>query len=167
MRLLETTGLIDIHPFSRDAVCADSTESIIILISAMGSLSGQQNANLLLLQNLLSCQPGTSPFTLLQDTLNQSARPVIEDYIRHATVRRLANDENSSSHFFAWSPCPVFFSVTRYYSPVCFIFYPCESCEYTTLLIFNSCIKENIFSHRMNPGALRCWFNSNFFFSDL
>ena len=47
----------------------------------------QQNANLLLLNNLLFCQPGTSPFTLVLDSINQPAKDLISRYIYHAAVR--------------------------------------------------------------------------------
>lgn len=47
----------------------------------------QQNANLLLLNNILSCQPGASPFTLILDSIEQPARDLLNHYIHHASVR--------------------------------------------------------------------------------
>ena len=45
--------------------------------------------NLLLIQRLLSLREGTSPFTLILDSLEQSGRPLISEYIRRAKVRPL------------------------------------------------------------------------------
>ncbi|KAL9101919.1 MAG: hypothetical protein Q9163_002885 [Psora crenata] len=47
--------------------------------------------NLLLVQKLLSLREGTSPFTLVLDTIEQSARPLIRRYIRNAKVSQKTN----------------------------------------------------------------------------
>jgi elongator complex protein 5 len=42
--------------------------------------------NLLLLQKLLNLRDGASPFTLLLDTLEQSAQPVLQEFMERAKV---------------------------------------------------------------------------------
>lgn len=53
------------------------------------SASAQRRTHsLLLLQRLLNLRDGASPFTLLIDTLEQSAQPVEEEFMARAKVRR-------------------------------------------------------------------------------
>lgn len=42
--------------------------------------------NLLLIQKLLTLREGSSPFTLLLDTVDQSSKPLIRHYIQNAKV---------------------------------------------------------------------------------
>jgi len=42
--------------------------------------------SLLLIAKLLDCRDNTSPFTLIIDSLEQSARPLIIEYIQRAKV---------------------------------------------------------------------------------
>ncbi|PUU74226.1 Elongator subunit Iki1-domain-containing protein [Tuber borchii] len=46
------------------------------------SLHHRRTHNLLLITRLLSLRDGVSPFTLLLDSLSQSARPLLREYIR-------------------------------------------------------------------------------------
>ncbi|PWW74835.1 hypothetical protein C7212DRAFT_43953, partial [Tuber magnatum] len=46
------------------------------------SLHHRRTHNLLLIARLLSLRDGVSPFTLLLDSLSQSARPLLREYIR-------------------------------------------------------------------------------------
>jgi elongator complex protein 5 len=48
------------------------------------NLAYRRTHNLLLISKLLSQQSQTSPFTLLQDTLEQSAKPLGKEYLRRA-----------------------------------------------------------------------------------
>lgn len=50
------------------------------------NLSHRQTHNLLLISKLLSLRDTASPFTLLLDSLEQPATPLIEEYIRRAKV---------------------------------------------------------------------------------
>lgn len=50
------------------------------------SLRAPQNSQLLLLQNLLSCQASTSPFTLVLDTVEQPARGLLRRVVEGAKV---------------------------------------------------------------------------------
>ena len=63
----------------------DDPTYLAIVYEVMPSPS-HHNASLLLLNNLLSVQPGTSPFTLVQDTVEQSAIPLIRHIIHNALV---------------------------------------------------------------------------------
>ena len=42
--------------------------------------------NLLLFQKLLNLRDGASPFTLLLDTIDQSAKPVVKEFMTRAKV---------------------------------------------------------------------------------
>ncbi|MCJ1385113.1 hypothetical protein MMC17_008232 [Xylographa soralifera] len=50
------------------------------------ALHHRRTHNLLLIQRLLSLHPGASPFTLILDSLEQSGKPLIEEYIRRANA---------------------------------------------------------------------------------
>ena len=50
------------------------------------SLDHRRTHNLLLISRLLSLRDNASPFTLLLDTLSQSAKPVLREYISRAAV---------------------------------------------------------------------------------
>lgn len=65
----------------------------------------RQNASLLLLNNLLSVNPGTSPFTLVQDTVEQSARPLIRHVIQNALVSASSSSLSPNYRLFE-STCP-------------------------------------------------------------
>ncbi|MCJ1401383.1 hypothetical protein MMC11_004595 [Xylographa trunciseda] len=52
------------------------------------ALHHRRTHNLLLLQRLLSLRDGASPFTLILDSLEQSGRPLIEEYIRRANASK-------------------------------------------------------------------------------
>jgi hypothetical protein len=49
------------------------------------SLPHRRTHNLLLISRLLSLRDNVSPFTLLLDSLSQSAKPLVREYIRRAT----------------------------------------------------------------------------------
>lgn len=51
------------------------------------NLSHRRTHNLLLISKLLSLRDTVSPLTLLVDSLEQPARPLIQEYIRRAKVR--------------------------------------------------------------------------------
>lgn len=53
---------------------------------APSQLQHRRTHNLLLINKLLSQRDAGSPFTLLLDSLEQSARPLIAEYIRRARV---------------------------------------------------------------------------------
>lgn len=53
------------------------------------NLSHRQTHNLLLISKLLSLRDTASPLTLLLDSLEQPATPLIREYIRRARVRPL------------------------------------------------------------------------------
>lgn len=62
-------------------------ESSVWILSPMASQPGhQKQADLLLLQNILSCHRRSSPFTLIQDTLEQPATNMLRRFIREAKV---------------------------------------------------------------------------------
>lgn len=50
------------------------------------TLSHRRTHNLLLISRLLSLRDNVSPFTLLLDSLSQSAKPLVREYIRRATA---------------------------------------------------------------------------------
>ena len=50
------------------------------------ALRYRRTHNLLLIQRLLSLRDGSSPFTLVLDTIEQSGKPLIKEYIRYANV---------------------------------------------------------------------------------
>lgn len=52
------------------------------------NLSHRQTHNLLLISKLLSLRDTVSPFTLLLDSLEQPATPLIKEYIRRAKVSK-------------------------------------------------------------------------------
>lgn len=52
------------------------------------NLSHRQTHNLLLISKLLSLRDTASPFTLLLDSLEQPATPLIKEYIRRAKVSK-------------------------------------------------------------------------------
>lgn len=51
--------------------------------------------NLLLLNNLIGHQSTISPFTLVLDTLEQTARPLLAEYIQRAGVRAQQRHETA------------------------------------------------------------------------
>jgi elongator complex protein 5 len=53
---------------------------------APSAIAQRRTHNLLLFQKLLNLRDGASPFTLLLDTLEQSAKPVIQEFITRAKV---------------------------------------------------------------------------------
>ncbi|MDI1492511.1 MAG: hypothetical protein OHK93_003725 [Ramalina farinacea] len=52
--------------------------------SSSRAIYHRRTHNLLLLQNLLSLREGSSPFTLVHDTIEQTAKPLISRYIHNA-----------------------------------------------------------------------------------
>jgi elongator complex protein 5 len=50
------------------------------------NLAHRRTHNLLLISKLLNQRDNASPFTLVQDTLEQSAKPLIKEYIKRANV---------------------------------------------------------------------------------
>lgn len=56
-------------------------------IMAPSALVQRRTHNLLLFQKLLNLRDGASPFTLLLDTVDQSAKPVVEEFMTRAKVR--------------------------------------------------------------------------------
>ena len=54
---------------------------------APSNLQHRRTHNLLLVSKLLSQRDAASPFTLVLDTLEQSARPLLAEYARRAKVR--------------------------------------------------------------------------------
>ncbi|TGZ82866.1 hypothetical protein EX30DRAFT_339134 [Ascodesmis nigricans] len=54
-------------------------------MSAKASLNHRRTHNLLLISRLLSLRDAASPFTLILDSLAQSARPLVREYIQRAT----------------------------------------------------------------------------------
>lgn len=57
---------------------------------APSAISQRRTHNLLLFQKLLNLREGASPFTLLLDTLEQSAQPVVREFMERAKVRSLS-----------------------------------------------------------------------------
>lgn len=53
------------------------------------NLSHRRTHNLLLISKLLGLRDTASPFTLLLDSLEQPATPLLREYIRRARVSRL------------------------------------------------------------------------------
>ncbi|CCX04244.1 Elongator complex protein 5 [Pyronema domesticum] len=53
------------------------------------SLDHRRTHNLLLISRLLSLRDSTSPFTLILDTLSQSSRPLVSEYILRATSQKI------------------------------------------------------------------------------
>lgn len=53
---------------------------------APSALAQRRTHNLLLFQKLLNLRDGASPFTLLLDSLEQSAKPVTREFILRAKV---------------------------------------------------------------------------------
>jgi elongator complex protein 5 len=51
------------------------------------AMQHRRTHNLLLFQRLLSLREGSSPFTLVLDSLEQSGKSLIAEYVRHAKVR--------------------------------------------------------------------------------
>ena len=47
---------------------------------------GSDKQSQILLERLLSLRPGSSPFTLVLDTLEQSSKTLVKEYIRRANV---------------------------------------------------------------------------------
>ena len=54
------------------------------------NLSHRQTHNLLLISKLLSLRDTASPLTLLLDSLEQPATPLVKEYIRRAKVRYIS-----------------------------------------------------------------------------
>lgn len=54
---------------------------------APSALVQRRTHNLLLFQKLLNLRDGASPFTLLLDTVDQSAKPVVKEFMTRAKVR--------------------------------------------------------------------------------
>jgi elongator complex protein 5 len=52
-------------------------------------IAQRRTHNLLLFQKLLNLRDGASPFTLLLDTLEQSARPVVQEFMVRAKVSEI------------------------------------------------------------------------------
>jgi len=50
------------------------------------NLSHRRTHNILLISRLLNQREGASPFTLLLDTLEQPAHPLLREYVRRAQV---------------------------------------------------------------------------------
>lgn len=61
---------------------------------APSAISQRRTHNLLLFQKLLNLRDGASPFTLLLDTLEQSAQPVVREFM----VRAKVSEVNSSCY---------------------------------------------------------------------
>lgn len=55
-----------------------------LLMSAKASVDHRRTHNLLLISRLLSLRDAASPFTLVLDSLSQSARPLLREYIQRA-----------------------------------------------------------------------------------
>jgi hypothetical protein len=53
------------------------------------NLQHRRTHNLLLISKLLSQQSQTSPFTLVLDTLEQPAKPLLREYLRRAKLSKL------------------------------------------------------------------------------
>jgi hypothetical protein len=53
------------------------------------NLAHRRTHNLLLISKLLSQRDSASPFTLVQDTLEQPAKPLVREYVRRANVSGL------------------------------------------------------------------------------
>jgi hypothetical protein len=52
-------------------------------------LAQRRTHNILLFQKLLNLRDGASPFTLLLDTLEQSAQPVVQEFMMRAKVSEM------------------------------------------------------------------------------
>jgi elongator complex protein 5 len=52
-------------------------------------IAQRRTHNLLLFQKLLNLRDGASPFTLLLDTLEQSAQPVVQEFMVRAKVSEI------------------------------------------------------------------------------
>lgn len=59
--------------------------------------------NTLLIQKLLSSRDASSPFTLVLDSVEQSAKPLVRHFIHNANVRTLSVSVRFSLYFFAYS----------------------------------------------------------------
>jgi hypothetical protein len=71
--------------------CRTSPKSAVDLTEvgmAPSAISQRRTHNLLLFQKLLSLRDGASPFTLLLDTLEQSAQPVVREFMVRAKVSK-------------------------------------------------------------------------------
>lgn len=76
------------------------------------TVSYRRTHNLLLATRLLNQRDTASPFTLILDSLNQSARPLVKEYIRRASVR-----SNNIKHMVQYKDIQanyMFFSCNRY-----------------------------------------------------
>lgn len=51
------------------------------------ALQHRRTHNLLLIQRLLTLREGSSPFTFILDSLEQSGKPLIREYVQRAKVR--------------------------------------------------------------------------------
>jgi len=71
-----------------------STPSLKITSNSMGTnmapsaIAQRRTHNLLLFQKLLNLRDGASPFTLLLDTLEQSAQSVVQEFMMRAKVSK-------------------------------------------------------------------------------
>jgi elongator complex protein 5 len=63
---------------------------------APSNLSHRQTHNLLLISKLLSLRDTASPLTLLLDSLEQPATPLIHEYIRRARVSDLTHEQDAT-----------------------------------------------------------------------
>lgn len=61
------------------------------------NISHRQTHNLLLISKLLSLRDTASPLTLLLDSLEQPATPLIHEYIRRAKVSSLTLEQETET----------------------------------------------------------------------
>lgn len=80
------------HPLP--PVTLEATPSYTPKMSASKQLQHRRAHNLLLISKLLNCRESASPFTLIIDSLEQSGKSLVREFVRRANVRK----KNTPTH---------------------------------------------------------------------
>jgi hypothetical protein len=84
---IETTAHLVLYSQPASPRC-DSIDNLELAIQMPPpSLHHRRTHNLLLISKLLHQRDAVSPFTLILDTLEQSGKPLLAEYMKRATVR--------------------------------------------------------------------------------